>query len=170
MKRNSGFTLIELVIVIIVLGILSATAVPKFINLQDDAKNAVLHGISGAVNSAMDISYTKLAINGLEHKASVNVINTPSLAEWCQGCSFSYGYPDGLDSWSSIIEGINRADQQADVINGKGLVFGSGGSGIVFTMQGNYIGNSLKSDNCYVEYIKSDSSTERPIVNVVECK
>ena len=36
--KNSGFTLIELVIVIIVLGILAATAVPKFINLRADAK------------------------------------------------------------------------------------------------------------------------------------
>lgn len=61
MKNNNGFTLIELVIVIIVLGILAATAVPKFINLQGDAKESVLKGLSGALNSAANIVYAKSA-------------------------------------------------------------------------------------------------------------
>ena len=41
MKRQGGFTLIELVVVIVILGILAVTAAPRFLNLQDDARNAV---------------------------------------------------------------------------------------------------------------------------------
>ena len=66
MKKQNGFTLIELVIVIIVLGILAATAVPKFINLQDDAKESALKGAEAAIHSAANIVYSKAAIDGKE--------------------------------------------------------------------------------------------------------
>ena len=45
MKNQAGFTLIELVIVIIILGILAVTAAPKFLNLQDDARLAAANGV-----------------------------------------------------------------------------------------------------------------------------
>ena len=57
-RRMNGFTLIELVIVIIVLGILAATAIPKFINLQDDANRSVLKGQFGAFESAVKLYHS----------------------------------------------------------------------------------------------------------------
>ncbi len=49
MKRQQGFTLIELVVVIIILGILAVTAAPKFINLQSDARTSAIQGMKGAI-------------------------------------------------------------------------------------------------------------------------
>ena len=66
MKKQGGFTLIELVVVIVILGILAVTAAPRFLNLQDDAKNATLEGLAGAIQGASGIIYGKAAIAGLE--------------------------------------------------------------------------------------------------------
>ena len=90
MKRNSGFTLIELVIVIIVLGILAATAVPKFINLQDDAKISAMNGVEAAVHSAANIVYSKSAIDGTETVADKSVVEGSVTIET------DFGYPAAI--------------------------------------------------------------------------
>ena len=57
MKMQKGFTLIELVVVLVILGILAAVAVPKFINLSGEANAAALKSVKGAVESASAINY-----------------------------------------------------------------------------------------------------------------
>ena len=105
MKKQAGFTLIELVIVIIILGILAVTAAPKFLNLQDDARYATAQGMKAALQSSSQMIYSKAAIVGLENSASGASV---SVAVGTDTIKTNFGYPVtdevaktvSLDGWS----------------------------------------------------------------------
>ncbi|NQZ88435.1 MAG: type II secretion system protein [Colwellia sp.] len=63
LQKQAGFTLIELVVVIVILGILAATAAPKFIDLTSDAKASVMKGVEGSLESAVSIMHAKALID-----------------------------------------------------------------------------------------------------------
>jgi MSHA pilin protein MshA len=91
-KQQQGFTLIELVIVIVILGILAATAAPKFIDLTGDAKSAVMKGVEGSMESAVSMIHAKALVDGKTTGTNgVNTIEVDSVHY-----ALVYGYPAAL--------------------------------------------------------------------------
>ena len=64
LTKQKGFTLIELVVVIVILGILAVTAAPKFIDLTSDARVSVMKGVKGSIESAVSMANAKALIAG----------------------------------------------------------------------------------------------------------
>ncbi|MEH8160658.1 prepilin-type N-terminal cleavage/methylation domain-containing protein [Aeromonas veronii] len=133
MKRQAGFTLIELVIVIIILGILAVTAAPKFLNLQGDARQAAADGVKASLQSASQLVYSKAALLGIEGSSGAVSIAGDTIQT-------SYGYPVNadvkktvtLDGWDQVSgsDGIfkpnNAANSQCQVVYNNNLTSAGG--------------------------------------------
>ncbi|MGO2281384.1 type II secretion system protein [Vibrio casei] len=152
MRKINGFTLIELVVVIVILGILAVTAAPKFLNLQDDARVSTLKGLAGAMKGAASIVYGKSAIAGIEHLESSTVSMGSS------SINIVYGYPAATPSdLEAAVDGLSSDWVVLDT--GVTEVFGiSTSSGTVTYGYNNFA--------CVVKY--SQATENQPAIVTIE--
>jgi len=71
MNKQAGFTLIELVVVIVILGLLAAAALPRFVNVTQDARIASLNGVAGGLRTAASLARAEYIVTG--NNASVQI-------------------------------------------------------------------------------------------------
>ncbi|MHA7230197.1 type II secretion system protein [Vibrio campbellii] len=126
MKRQGGFTLIELVVVIVILGILAVTAAPRFLNLQDDARDSTLEGLKGAINGASGIVYGKSAIAGIE--TADTAVGTELDLGNGKNIKTIYGYP--LATATDLQEVVDGLGTDGDFVEKAGTAGGKAYFGI----------------------------------------
>lgn len=148
--KQNGFTLIELVIVIIILGILSAVAVPKFIDIQTDARISSLNGVKASLEGGSTLIYSKAAIDGLEKEGSGTKLDLGGGNE----VDITYGYPDASET--GIIEAVelSTGDWAWGDIDSVFSIYPSNESGTAPT-------------DCHVTYEVNTDITKRPIITVL---
>lgn len=107
MKQQSGFTIIELVVVIILLGIMAATALPRFMDVTDEAHASVVDGVQGGLQSGMALYRAEWIAEGQANASSAD-------ADWGGLRVTTGGYPYGtVDNSATRDDVVNSVDCSA---------------------------------------------------------
>ena len=144
-NKQAGFTLIELIMVIVILGVLSAFALPRFADLGGDARTASINGLAGSLKSAANIAHAQYLAQGstgdvVLEGATITMVN---------------GYP------SAVAAGIGAASQ---ISAGTSTQFDQGAVDYIETVGTGAITYALKSSGCEAVYTAATASTATPPV------
>jgi len=172
MRNQKGFTLIELIIVIVVLGILAVTAAPQFFNFSGDARESAVKGLKGNIQGAYQTVYAKAAVEGKLAENDGAADSPQALSD--SGITLKYGYPtvDGDGDDAVDANGIVKAATLGDSSAQGDWVYAIESTGGNLVIAPASIGGlsdpatatEIAGTNCYVSYTEAKSADAAPVV------
>lgn len=171
MKTQKGFTLIELIIVIVVLGILAVTAAPQFFNFSSDARESTVKGLVGSINGAKDIIFGKSAIAGIESKEEDTCETTGDQPCLVEGVEVSFGYPIAAAEGIQAALNVSSGDWTFVADNGTASATAAAPADGSFGIHPNGVDvdftvTTENGDSCHVLYTEATSTAAASVSSV----
>lgn len=118
MMKQRGFTLIELVVVLVILAIIAAAVLPRFMNLDREARIAQLRAMEGSMSAISELVYgkAKVAVPAV-NLAAVNQLVTIN-SDGITTVQVDYGYPDGVAAGIDAVLDFSTADWTVAAVAG----------------------------------------------------
>lgn len=165
--QQRGFTLIELIIVIVILGILAVTAAPRFIDLQGDARASTLDGVKAALQGGAQLVYAKSAIEGEQKTANIGSDAATQVSVNGQTVETDFGYPDAELATIATVNGwADIADADWDLLVGTGTDSPAVGAFAIMPQGVAYQADNSGNNRCQVIYTEAADANSSPTITI----